>query len=94
MNRIIRWLLPFDVKEDKPKPPLFTLEYYKLTEYYHPKYKSFYFIVDNTTNEVIVINKRFFSASYKTKDKQKALDLIELFKQQSLNEDVKISIKV
>jgi hypothetical protein len=93
MNRFIRWLLPFDV-EDKPKPPLFTLEYYKLTEYYHPKYKNFYFIVDNTTNEVIVINKRFFSASYKTKDKQKALEVIELFKKQSLDEDFKISIDV
>lgn len=77
-----------EVETEQIKQPEFTIEFYPLTNKYFPKYLDYFLYKDSTTGIVDTTTLMVITYSFNSEDKAK--ELINLFKEQSLKENIKI----
>lgn len=77
-------------QEEKKETPLFTIEYYPLSNRYYPKCNDDYLTKDFTTGAVEIQPKRFFNYASHFKTEKYALEFIDLFKEHQLKEKVEV----
>ena len=79
--------------EDKPKedkPSLFSIEFYPITNRYYPKYKHFYMGKNYSTGVIEPKEDYLFTYALFTKTEAEADDIIKIFKEQQLKENIRI----
>ena len=67
----------------------FSVEYYPLTGRYYPKYKGYYLRTNYDTGIIVKTKDYLFHLAEYGKTGQEAKEIIELFKEQSLKNNVK-----
>lgn len=88
-NKILHWLGFTKKQEDINEDKNFTIEHYPITNRYYPKYKNFYLQRDYKTGIVFKKEEYLFAFADNFKTEKDCYQIIELFKEQQLKENIK-----
>ena len=75
----------------KSAPAVFTIEHYPITGRYYPTYNNYYLKTQSSTGIVKPIESFLFAYADKFNTEEGARRLIDLFKEQQLKENIKIT---
>lgn len=89
LSKILNWLGFTKKQEDINEDENFTIEYYPIINRYYPKYKNFYLERDYTTGIVFTKEGYLFAYADSFKTEKDCYQIIELFKEQQLKQNVK-----